>query len=161
VTGKTRKHLGLKLFYPLCTACVCFPPSSSGTPVPTEPVAPRWRGPNHSEYVALLEGPEPLRACGPLMGESRTAQAERSPLLARKESFRRENGRLVWPYRSRLPRKPQGIFLRVVNVRHGTHSFTSLPKEGMLRIFTPGNNPTALAGFELAILGTRGQHANH
>jgi hypothetical protein len=25
--------------------------------------------------------------------------------------------------------------LRAVNIRHGTHSFTSLPKEGMLRIF--------------------------
>jgi hypothetical protein len=31
----------------------------------------------------------------------------------------------------------------------------------MLRIFTPGKNPTASAGFEPAILGTRGQHANH
>jgi hypothetical protein len=27
--------------------------------------------------------------------------------------------------------------LHAVNLRHGTHSFTSLPKEGMLRIFSP------------------------
>jgi hypothetical protein len=26
--------------------------------------------------------------------------------------------------------------LHAVNLRHGTHSFTSLPKEGMLRIFS-------------------------
>jgi hypothetical protein len=43
---------------PLCAACVCFPPSSTGAPVP-------------------------IRACGPLVGEPRTARAERSPLLAR------------------------------------------------------------------------------
>jgi len=38
-------------------------------------------------------------------------------------------------------------------MRHGTDDFTSPPKEGVLRIFS--------AGFEPAILGTRGQHANH
>jgi hypothetical protein len=27
--------------------------------------------------------------------------------------------------------------LHAVNLQHGTHSFTSLPKEGMLRIFCP------------------------
>jgi hypothetical protein len=45
--------------------------------------------------------------------------------------------------------------LHAANLRHGTHGFTSLPKEGVLRIF-----PTASAGFEPANLGTRGQHAN-
>jgi hypothetical protein len=41
--------------------------------------------------------------------------------------------------------------LHAANLRHGTHGFTSLPKEGVLRIFPP---------FEPANLGTRGQHAN-
>jgi hypothetical protein len=35
------------------------------------------------------------------------------------------------------------------------HGFTSLPKEDILWI------PTTSAGIEPAILGTRGQHANH
>jgi hypothetical protein len=41
--------------------------------------------------------------------------------------------------------------------RHGTDSFTSPPKEGVLRIFCP-KNPTASAGFEPANLGIKGQH---
>jgi hypothetical protein len=45
-------------------------------------------------------------------------------------------------------------------LRHGTDNFTSPPKEGMLWIFCP-KNQTASAGFEPAISGTRGQHANH
>ena len=40
--------------------------------------------------------------------------------------------------------------LHAVNLRHGTNGFTSLPKEGVLRIFS---------GFEPANLGTKGQHA--
>jgi hypothetical protein len=43
--------------------------------------------------------------------------------------------------------------------RHGTDGFTSPPKEGVLRIFSPPKNPTASAGFETANLGTKGQHA--
>jgi hypothetical protein len=43
--------------------------------------------------------------------------------------------------------------LHAAKLRHGTDGFTSPPKEGMLRIFSPG--------FEPANLGTRGQHANH
>jgi hypothetical protein len=42
---------------------------------------------------------------------------------------------------------------------HGTDDFTSPPKEGMMWIFGP-KNPTASAGFDTAILSTRGQHAN-
>ena len=49
--------------------------------------------------------------------------------------------------------------LHVVNLRHGTNGFTSLPKEGVLRNFSPLKNPTASAGFEPANLGTKGQHA--
>jgi hypothetical protein len=52
--------------------------------------------------------------------------------------------------------------LRAVNIRHGTHSFTSLPKEGALRIFFSAlKNPTASAGFEPANLGPKGQHATY
>ena len=43
-------------------------------------------------------------------------------------------------------------------MRHGTNGFTSLPKEGVLRIFSL-KNPTASAGFEPANLGIKGQHA--
>jgi hypothetical protein len=49
--------------------------------------------------------------------------------------------------------------LHVVNLRHGNHSITSVPKEGVLRIFFALKNPTASAGFEPANLGTKGQHA--
>ena len=49
--------------------------------------------------------------------------------------------------------------LHAVDLRHGTNGFTSLPKEGVLRIFFALKNPTASAGFELANLGTKGQHA--
>jgi hypothetical protein len=42
--------------------------------------------------------------------------------------------------------------LNAVNPRHGTHSFTSLPKEGVLRIFFALKNPTASAGLEPANL---------
>ena len=48
--------------------------------------------------------------------------------------------------------------LHAVNLRHGTNGFTSLPKEGVLRIFFALKNPTASAGFEPANLGTKGQH---
>ena len=49
--------------------------------------------------------------------------------------------------------------LHAANLRHGTDGFTSTPKEGALRIFFALKNPTASAGFELANLGTKGQHA--
>ena len=51
------------------------------------------------------------------------------------------------------------VLLHAANLRHGTDNFTSLPKEGVLRIFIALKNPTASAGFEPANLGIRGQHA--
>jgi hypothetical protein len=48
--------------------------------------------------------------------------------------------------------------LHAVNLRHGTDSFTSPPKEGVLRIFSPLKILTASAGFEPANLGTKRQH---
>jgi hypothetical protein len=47
--------------------------------------------------------------------------------------------------------------LHAANLQHGTDGFTSPSKEGMLWIFSL-ENPD---GFEPAILGARGQHANH
>ena len=70
------------------------------------------------------------------------------------------NGRWILPENARLPRNIQGSFLHAVNLRHGTNGFTSLPKEGVLRIFFALKNPTASAGFEPANVCTRGQHAN-
>jgi hypothetical protein len=52
------------------------------------------------------------------------------------------------------------VLLHAANLRHGTDGFTSLQNEGKLWIFRL-KNLTALARFEPAILGTRGQHANH
>ena len=49
--------------------------------------------------------------------------------------------------------------LHAVNLRHGTNGFTSLPKGGVLRIFSPCKYPTASVGFEPAYLCTKGQHA--
>jgi hypothetical protein len=51
-------------------------------------------------------------------------------------------------------------FLHAVNIRHEIHGFTSLPKEGVLRIFFFHlKNPTASAGFEPTNMGSKGQHA--
>ena len=49
--------------------------------------------------------------------------------------------------------------LHAVNLRHGTNGFISLPKEGVLRIFSTRKNRTASAGFEPANLGTKGQRS--
>ena len=38
------------------------------------------------------------------------------------------------------------FFLRAVNARHGTHGFTSLPKEVIVRIFTLWKNPSTPVG---------------
>jgi hypothetical protein len=48
--------------------------------------------------------------------------------------------------------------LHAVYLRHGTHSFTSLQKEDVLRIFFALKNPTASAGFEPANFGFKCQH---
>jgi len=53
----------------------------------------------------------------------------------------------------RLPRQFRDL-LRAANLRRGTHGFTSLPKEGVLRIFSPWKILMASAGFEPTNLGT-------
>ena len=53
------------------------------------------------------------------------------------------------------------VLLRAVNLRHGTHGFTSLTKEVILRIFTLWKNSSNAAGFEPANLGSSGEYDNH
>jgi len=72
--------------------------------------------------------------------------------LRGREMFRQFSSRI------RLPRNSRDL-LHAANLRHGTNGFTSPPKEGVLRIFSPFKNPMASAGFEPANLGTKGQHA--
>jgi hypothetical protein len=79
-------------------------------------------------------------------------QQRERPLAAEGGTLRgREMFRQI-PSIIRLPRNSRDI-LRTANLRHGTDGFTSPPKEDVLR------NPTALAGYEPANLGTKGQHA--
>jgi len=49
--------------------------------------------------------------------------------------------------------------LHVANLRHGTEGFTSPPKEGVLKIFSPLKIRRLRSGFEPANLGTKGQRA--
>jgi hypothetical protein len=49
--------------------------------------------------------------------------------------------------------------LHAIQLRHGTESFTSPPKESMLRIIFLPKNPSTSAWCELANLGTKGQDA--
>jgi hypothetical protein len=46
-------------------------------------------------------------------------------------------------------------------LRHGADGITSPTKEGVLRTFTALKNPSPSAGFESAMLGSNGKHANH
>jgi hypothetical protein len=46
-------------------------------------------------------------------------------------------------------------------LQHGTHGFTSPPKEVMLRIFIAAKNPSNLTGFELTNLGSNDKRANY
>jgi len=58
------------------------------------------------------------------------------PLAAEGKTLRwREMFRQIWP-RNRLPRNSRDL-LHAANLRHGTEGFTSPPKEGVLRIFSP------------------------
>jgi hypothetical protein len=49
--------------------------------------------------------------------------------------------------------------LHAVNLRHGTHSFTSLLQEGVLRIFFTLKSPDGFGpGLNPRTLGSKGQH---
>ena len=59
----------------------------------------------------------------------------------------------------RLPRIHFRVLLHAANRRHGTNGFNSLPKEGVLRIFSPWKIRWLQPGLNPAKLGTQGQHA--
>jgi hypothetical protein len=107
--GRPRKHLGLKLFNPLCAACnLFFLRHLQGRLCCSRACGPLTGGPrtarshrSHTEpsiseegkYLfppVIDRGTAPLRACCLLEEEPRNARAKRSPLSARKESFGRE-----------------------------------------------------------------------
>jgi hypothetical protein len=87
---------------------------------------PRGRAPDRSgRSVQPSRGRAPNRS-----GRVEPSISEEGKLLAR-------NGRLNFlSYRFDFHVIVRD-FYHAANLRHGTHSFTSLPKEGMLRIFTP------------------------
>jgi hypothetical protein len=63
-------------------------------------------------------------------------QRRERPLAAESGTLRgREMFRQIWP-RVRVLRNSRDL-LHAANLRHGTDGFTSLPKEGVLRIFSP------------------------
>jgi len=63
-------------------------------------------------------------------------QRRERPLAAEGGTLReREMFRQIWP-RIRLPRNSRDL-IHAANLRHGTDGFTSPPKEGVLRIFSP------------------------
>jgi hypothetical protein len=135
------------LFDPLCAACVfVFLLSSLGAPASTEPAASRG-GPSR------VECPEPLQACGPLpRGRALNCSGRTEPSISEGGKLRARNGRLLWPCRSDFHEKYTTRDPQLYFPSEGRHAQD---------FFTPRKNPTASAGFEPAILGNRGQHANH
>jgi hypothetical protein len=69
--------------------------------------------------------------------------------------------RAIWQAVRRVEREifihARKVLLHAVNL-HGTDSFTSLPKEVVLRIFITLKNPSTSVGIEPANLGSSGDH---
>jgi hypothetical protein len=85
-------------------------------------------------------------------------QRRQRPLTAEGGTLRgREMFRQISP-RIRLPLHSRD-HLHAAKLGHGTDGFTSPPKEGVLKIFSPLKISTPSVGFEPANLGTKGQHA--
>jgi hypothetical protein len=57
------------------------------------------------------------------------------PSISEGGKLRARNGRLLLALSVTTSMETARDLLRAVNIRHMTHSFTSLPKEGMLGIF--------------------------
>ena len=53
------------------------------------------------------------------------------------------------------------VLLRAINLRHGTHGFTSLLKEVILKNFKLWKNPSTLARFVPTNLRSSGKYYNH
>jgi len=78
--------------------------------------------------------------------------AAESGTLHGREMFRQISSRI------RLPRNSRDL-LHAANLWHGKDGFTSPPKEGVLRIFSPLKIRRLRPGLNPADLGTKGQHA--
>jgi hypothetical protein len=118
--GRPRKHLGIKLFDPLCAACnLFFLHHLQGRLCCSRACGLLTGGPrtahyhrSHTEpsiseegnYVSTVidRGTAPLRACGLLKEEPRIASAELS--ISKEGTFRARNGRLNFVLTIRLRR---------------------------------------------------------
>jgi len=72
--------------------------------------------------------------------------------LRGREMFRQISSSILLPPNSR-------DLLHAANLRHGTDGFTSPPKEGVLRIFSPLKIRRLRPGLNPRTWGTKGQHA--
>jgi len=98
-----------------------------------------------------LDFPTFSARCLHVQRRERPLAAEGGTLRGRK-MFRQISSRIRLPHNSR-------DLLHASNLRHGTDGFSSPPKEGVLKIFSPLKLRRLPAGFEPANLGTKGQHA--
>jgi len=80
-------------------------------------------------FPTPLDVPTFSARCFHVQRHERTLAAEGGTLRGR-EMFRQISSRI------RIPRNSRDL-LRAANLRHGTDGFTSPPKEGVLRIFSP------------------------
>jgi hypothetical protein len=83
---------------------------------------------------------------------------KKSRLVAKQKEL--ANEMMYFSLRSIFVHTSKG-FLTCRKILHGADGFTSPPKEGVLRIFIALKNPSLLAGFEPAKLGSNYNHANH
>jgi hypothetical protein len=67
----------------------------------------------------------------------------------------------MWPYEVSLFILRSDFFTCREILRHGDDGFTSLPKEGVLRIFIALKNPSSSARFEPENSGLNDKHDNH
>jgi len=84
-------------------------------------------------FSPSLEVPTFATTCLCVLSDARDPSSERW-------NYGRERCPVVILPKFRLPHKFRDL-LHAANIRHGTDGFTSLPKEGVQRIFSPGLNP--------------------
>jgi hypothetical protein len=150
-TGRTRKHLGFCCIRPFVRRlCLFSSVIYRGTRTAPSMRPPRGRAPNRSGRSV-----RPSRVRAPIRsGRTESSVSEEGKLWAR-------NGRLNFALSIRLPRNRKGfVTCRKSTTRNPQLYFPSKGRH-VLEFFTPEKNPTASAGFEPAILGIRGQHANY
>jgi hypothetical protein len=149
-TGRTRKHLGLCCIRPFVRPlCLFSSVIYRGIRTTSSVRPPRGRAPNRSgRSVRPSRGRAPIRS-----GRTEPSISEEGKLWAR-------NGRLNFALSIRLPRNRKGFLTcRKSTTRDPQLYFPSKRRHAL--DFYARKNLTASSGFETAILGTRGQHANH